>query len=70
VSKLSPTAWIRRLGLGVLLQLRRALARNEQPLGLIRRSHHLDTFGRNHVFKDLPEAMAWARHLIRPDAAA
>jgi len=67
-------------GLEALLQLRRALARkdvqlllcdvNEQPWGLICRTHHHDTFGAANVLKDLPEAMARARHLVRPGEPA
>ncbi|MGH6647145.1 SulP family inorganic anion transporter [Aquabacterium sp.] len=62
-------------GLEALLQLRRALARkdvqlvlcevNEQPLGLIRRTHHQDTLGEANVLKDLPTALLRARQLLQ-----
>jgi len=61
-------------GLDALLQLRRALARkdmhlvlcevNEQPLGLIRRSHHEETFGLANLASNLAGALARARYLV------
>jgi len=62
-------------GLEALLQLRRALARqdiplvlcevNEQPLGLIHRAHQDETLGPANVVKDLPSALLRARQLIQ-----
>lgn len=62
-------------GLDALLQLRRALGRrgvhlvlcevNEQPMGLIRRTHHQDTLGPDNVLHDLPTALLRARQLLQ-----
>lgn len=61
-------------GLDALIQLQRTLARrdvhlvlcelNEQPLGLLKRTHRDDTLGQGNVVKDLPQALARALKLL------
>ncbi|RZI81837.1 MAG: STAS domain-containing protein [Rubrivivax sp.] len=67
-------------GLEALLQLRRSLARqnvhlvlcecNEQPLSLIRRANHQETFGAANLVNDLAGALARARQLLQPASSA
>jgi len=61
-------------GLDALIQLQRTLARrdvhlvlcevNEQPMGLLRRTHRDDTLGQGNLVKGLPEALVRALRLL------